>query len=92
MARILELIPEYVDFIPKEKKPGVLYISKRFNVSVHLCCCGNCGIDTVLPFNKKHGWVLIEKGDKVTFTPSIGNWQLPCKSHYFIRDNKVVWS
>ena len=28
----------------------------------------------------------------VSLRPSIGNWQLPCRSHYFIVRNRVVWA
>jgi hypothetical protein len=24
--------------------------------------------------------------------PSIGNWQLPCRSHYVICDSQIVWA
>ena len=26
-----------------------------------------------------------------TLWPSIGNWQKDCRSHYYIRDGKVLW-
>ncbi len=29
-------------------------------------------------------------GKTVTLYPSIGNWNLPCRSHYFITKNKVA--
>jgi hypothetical protein len=35
------------------------------------------------------GWHMTEKDGKVSFTPSIGNYQLPCKSHYIITKNKA---
>lgn len=28
----------------------------------------------------------------VTLNPSIGNWSYPCRSHYFIQANRVVWA
>jgi hypothetical protein len=24
--------------------------------------------------------------------PSVGNWQLPCKSHYIIREGRILWA
>lgn len=27
----------------------------------------------------------------VTLTPSIGNSNFPCKSHYYITDSKIIW-
>ncbi|MFG2767453.1 DUF6527 family protein [Streptomyces rubiginosohelvolus] len=31
-------------------------------------------------------------GENVSLTPSIGNWSLPCRSHYWICDGRVRWS
>jgi hypothetical protein len=28
----------------------------------------------------------------VSLDPSIGNWSFPCRSHYWIRNNKVRWA
>ena len=36
-------------------------------------------------------WQLTFDGT-VSMSPSIGNWQYPCQSHYFIRSNHVVWA
>lgn len=30
-------------------------------------------------------------GEAVTLSPSIGNGAYKCRSHYFIRENSVVW-
>lgn len=43
------LVPMWVDSIPELLEQGVLYISEKFGVSIHLCACG-CGEKTVLPF------------------------------------------
>lgn len=41
-----------------------------------------------MPFDKKErGWNLIEKNGKISFTPSVGNQQFPCGSHYIITNN-----
>ncbi|MBI4938990.1 MAG: hypothetical protein HY846_12400 [Nitrosomonadales bacterium] len=37
-------------------------------------------------------WKLYRDGDLVTLHPSIGNWDFPCRSHYWIRRNRIVWS
>ncbi len=34
-------------------------------------------------------WSLTYDGENVSLTPSIGNWALPCRSHYWIRKGKV---
>ncbi len=84
----------FVVFIPEELEENKLYISKRYSVAIHLCACG-CKNKTVTPFGKpniddpegKHCWTLTENEGKVTLRNSIGNHQLPCKSHYMITDN-----
>lgn len=90
------IIPVYVEDIPplEEMKELHVYISKKYGVSVHRCLCG-CGIKTVMPIDciingKDHGWKLIEEEDgRISFTPSISNYQEVCKSHYIITKNKA---
>ncbi len=86
------LIPVFVETID-EIEEGKLYISRKYGVAIHLCACG-CGGKTVMPFNDKTGgWTMTEKDDKVSFTPSVGNWagESPYHAHYFITQNKIVW-
>jgi hypothetical protein len=77
--------PVYVEFIPTDLEECKIYISKKYNTSSHLCLCG-CKELTVLPLMKGE-WSLNDSNGKVTLTPSIGNYQLPCKSHYIITNN-----
>ena len=46
--RITEFKIEYVDFIPpvEDMKEGVLYISRPYKTTSHLCACG-CGNEVV---------------------------------------------
>ena len=81
---------EFVEYIPEELKERTLYISKEYGTAVHKCCCG-CGREVVTPLSPT-GWQLAFDGKSVSLYPSIGNWSLPCQSHYFIRKNKVVWA
>jgi hypothetical protein len=37
-------------------------------------------------------WSITDDGENVSLTPSVGNWALPCRSHYWIRKGKVRWS
>lgn len=93
-VRKLKIIPIYVETMPdyKDFKDAHVYISEKYKVSIHKCLCG-CGEKTVLPINsiingKDHGWKLIKKENgKISFTPSVGNFQLTCKSHYIITNN-----
>jgi hypothetical protein len=84
------LVPEYVEFMPSDLREGVIYISRRFELAIHLCACG-CGYQTVTPFNHGNWWTLSVDGNAVTLHPSIGNQQFPCRSHYWIKGSKVEW-
>jgi hypothetical protein len=35
---------------------------------------------------------LIERDGTVSLRPSIGNWNHPCQSHYWISDSQIVWA
>lgn len=37
-------------------------------------------------------WRIIEKNGKISLNPSVGNWSYPCQSHYFIKNNRIVWA
>ena len=41
---------------------------------------------------KPTDWKLTFDGKTVTLDPSIGNWSFPCRSHYWLRNNKVQWA
>lgn len=90
MTRADQLRPEFVDFIPDQLETGVLYISKRYSTASHLCCCG-CGQEVVTPLNPAKWRFTVEKG-AVSLVPSVGNWSLPCRSHYWITKNHVRWA
>jgi hypothetical protein len=85
-----ELVHEFVEFIPDDFKERTLYISITYCTAVHKCCCG-CGREVVTPLSPT-AWRLIFDGTTVSLHPSIGSWNLPCQSHYFITRNKVVWA
>lgn len=82
--------PEFVEFIPDSLINGVIYVSIPYGTVVHNCACG-CGSETVTPLSPNE-WALTYDGESVTLYPSIGNWCLPCRSHYWIRNNQVVWA
>jgi len=81
---------EFVEFIPSELKEGVLYVSVQYATAVHKCACG-CGNKVVTPISPAD-WQLLFDGDSVSLTPSIGNWEFPCRSHYWIKSDKVRWA
>ena len=81
------LTHKFVEYIPDELASGILYISMNYCTAVHKCVCG-CGNEVVTPISRK-GWKLIFDGETISLTPSIGSWNLACKSHYFIINNTV---
>jgi hypothetical protein len=78
----------FVEHAPQSLEPGVLYISMEFATAMHLCCCG-CSREVVTPFSPTD-WKLIFDGETVSLTPSVGNWNFPCRSHYIIRRSRVI--
>lgn len=81
---------EFVEFVPNPRQEGVLYVSIAYKTAVHSCACG-CGNKVVTPINPAQ-WGFCWDGDDVTLTPSIGNWQFPCRSHYWIYMGEVIWA
>ena len=80
-----------VHYMPKTLAPGVLYVSEEFGAAAHLCACG-CGAKVRTPLGPT-AWSLEESRSGVpTLRPSVGNWQLPCRSHYLINNGEVVWA
>jgi len=87
-VKIDRIRPEFVDQIPEQLAEGVLYVSERFRMCSHKCCCG-CGEEVVTPLSRAE-WELTREGNVVSLWPSIGNWDYSCRSHYVIRHNRVI--
>jgi hypothetical protein len=83
-----ELEPVFVEFVPTELDDGLLYVSMEYATASHRCACG-CGVRVVTPLGLAD-WILTFDG-RVTLSPSVGNGQFACGSHYLIRKNRVVW-
>ena len=90
MTGVQTLTHEFVEYVPRELKDGVLYVSIPFATVIHKCCCG-CGMQVVTPLAPSQ-WSLTFDGKSISLDPSIGNWNFPCKSHYWIRRNQVEWA
>jgi hypothetical protein len=88
MMRYSRLEHRFVERIPEQLQPGVLYISIEYATAAHNCCCG-CGEEVVTPFTPTD-WRMTFDGDTVSLSPSIGNWTLACRSHYLIKCGKVI--
>jgi hypothetical protein len=81
---------ERVRYMPKELRPGVLYVSEEFGTAAHLCACG-CGSKIRTPLGATE-WSIKETPAGPSLSPSVGNWQQACQSHYFIDQGEVVWA
>jgi hypothetical protein len=79
-----------VKYIPRDLSPGILYVSNEYAVAGHLCACG-CGEKVITPLGPAE-WTFSERDGRPTLRPSIGNWQLPCRSHYVITDGRIQWA
>jgi hypothetical protein len=79
-----------VEFIPEALDEGVLYVSLTYGTVSHRCCCG-CGREVVTPLAPTD-WKLIFDGETISLYPSIGNWNFPCRSHYWIWNSFVEWA
>ncbi len=87
MKRPFKIRHEFVDFIPKDREEGILYVSIPYATAVHNCFCG-CGTKVVTPISPI-GWHLTFDGETVSLSPSVGNWSFACRSHYSIRKDTV---
>lgn len=81
---------ERVRYIPRILEPGILYAAEALGAAAHLCPCG-CGEKVRTPLGPTD-WRLIESSTGPSLYPSIGNWQFPCRSHYWIWSGEVKWA
>jgi hypothetical protein len=81
---------EFVESAPEHLEDGCLYISLKYSTALHNCCCG-CGNEVVTELSPNN-WKLTQNGGQISLRPSIGNWDFPCQSHYWITDSKVRWA
>ncbi len=90
--KINEISLIFTENIPDQIEEGILYISEKYNVAIHLCAC-ECGMKAVTPL-KNGEWSLIKNENKVSLKPSIGNFSGEAPNyhaHYYITENKIVW-
>lgn len=79
-----------VHYMPKVLEAGILYVSEEFHTAAHLCACG-CMQKVRTPLGPTE-WTVRADVRGPTLRPSVGNWQLPCRSHYLITNGNVQWS
>ena len=89
--RTLLLRPVFAEVVPDPHlmEDDVLYVSIAYATAIHKCACG-CGQQAVTPLSPEE-WSLTYNGEAISLMPSIGNWGMDCKSHYWIQDNRVTW-
>lgn len=76
--------------IPGQLARGMLYVNPQGNRAHHLCACG-CGQRVLTPLNDLE-WELSGSDKEPSLHPSVGNWNLDCKSHYILRRGRVRWA
>ena len=81
-SQIVTEVPEVLD-------PGTLYVSFEYATAAHLCACG-CGHEVFNPLTPTD-WAVSFNGT-FSLKPSVGNWNFPCQSHYWILNQEIVWS
>lgn len=81
------VIEEVVSF-PHSFQPGILYWSKEFEMSAHVCACG-CSDVIQLPVDSQN-YTIILTPTGPTLRPSVGNWGV-CDAHYYITAGNVEW-
>jgi hypothetical protein len=79
---------QFVNEMPESLQPGTLYVSVRYATVLHLCCCG-CGSEVVTPLSPVQ-WRVGFDGETISLDPSVGSWDLPCRSHYVIRNGQII--
>ncbi len=88
MMRYARLEHRFVQHIPEVLEPGVLYVSMDYATAIHSCCCG-CGEQVVTPFTPTD-WKMTFDGETISLAPSVGNWRIACRSHYVIKQSRVI--
>lgn len=87
--RLQRIQHQFVEFVPEKLESGKLYVSLEYNTASHLCACG-CGYEVVTILGPADSSITYN-GRGVSISPSIGNSNFPCKSHYWIEDNRILW-
>ena len=80
---------EWVEDMPPTLERDTFYVSRKHRLTEHLCACG-CGAEVSLPLGPGE-WFVEGSGDSISLRPSVGNWRLPCRSHYVIDKGTTRW-
>lgn len=77
-----------VERLPTVLNENVIYVSEEYGLAALKCACG-CGHRVTLLLGDGHR--VNDVGGLADISPSIGVWDAACKSHFWIRNGKVVW-
>ena len=88
--KMKQMLPVFVEEIPQNIDEGILYVCLHYNSIIHKCACG-CGEIVSTPLDRKYGWTMKYEGEYISIYQYIGNGAYNCQSHYYIRDNEIVW-
>ncbi len=80
---------ELVDRLPAKAESGTVYVSREYQIAVLECACG-CGHRITLLLDDGHR--VEDVGGLANVWPSIGVWDAPCRSHFWIRNGRVQWA
>lgn len=80
---------EYVSQIPETLVDGIVYVSHEYEIAALKCACG-CGHRVILLLGDGHS--VTDTHGYADVSPSIGVWDAPCRSHFFIRRGNVLWA
>jgi hypothetical protein len=91
MSRVTDVRYEFVDSAPEKLQPATLYVSVKYRAIVHLCLCG-CNEKVLLNLDPSPDcWSFTFDGKSISIHDSVGNVGLPCRSHYIVNRNRVLW-
>ena len=80
---------ERVHRLPEALAENVVYVSDEYELAALKCACG-CGHRISLLLGDGHK--VDEFEGLADISPSIGVWDSPCKSHFWVRNGKVLWA
>lgn len=75
--------------MPPVLADGVVYVSDEYELAALKCACG-CGHPITLLLGDGHR--VRESHGLADISPSIGVWDAPCKSHFWVRNGQVLWA
>jgi len=90
VSRVDRLTTVFAAEIPEVLEDGILYVSRECRVALHNCACG-CGEEVSTPLVPTE-YTLTLDGDDATISPSVGNHDFACASHYVIEQGRIIWA